>query len=172
MSLKTHTLLKFAAYTVTISLAACANITSTPPGSALSEVTAQHGAPNYSCTTSNGTQRVIWTMQPLGQYAWGANVDSNGNIDQVVPLLTNQNFRKLDKGVWSEDDLRCEFGPPAEIAPVGLPSVRRTVWSYRYKENGAWNSLMHVYFDPETNTVEKYHSGPDPIYENERFWFF
>lgn len=156
----------------TLLLAACANLSDTPPGTHISSVQEQFGAPNYSCTTESGQQRVIWTMQPLGQYAWGANLDESGNTDQVVQLFTNQNFRQLSEGDWNADRVRCAFGPPAEISDVGLPSVRQTVWSYRYKESGAWNSLMHIYFDQNTGLVNRFHPGPDPLFENERFIFF
>ncbi len=153
-------------------LSACANMADIPAGTPLSEVQTQFGAPNFSCTNRDGQQRVIWTTQPMGQYAWGANVDSAGNTDQVVPILTTQHFRKLDEGRWNQEQVRCEFGPPAEIGVVGLPSVRQDVWSYRYKESGAWNSLMHVYFDLYTGEVTRYHSGPDPMYDRENFWMY
>lgn len=153
-------------------LGACANMADIPAGTSLAEVTAQFGQPNFSCTHRNGQQRVIWTMQPMGQYAWGANIDNAGNTDQVTSLLTNPNFRKLDQGRWTQEDVHCEFGPPAEIGSVGLPSSSQDVWSYRYKESGAWNSLMHIYFDHYTGEVTRYHSGPDPMYDRENFLFY
>src|SRR5690554_1118459 len=58
---------------VPLLLSACANMADIPAGTPLSQVQAQFGAPNYSCTNREGKQRVIWTMQPNGQYAWGAN---------------------------------------------------------------------------------------------------
>ncbi len=153
-------------------LAGCANLADTPAGTPFDEVQAKFGSPDFSCTTQEGQKRVIWSMQPLGQYAWGTHVDDQGNVDEVVPILTTENFRKLDEGTWDADQVRCEYGPPAETGPVGLPSVRQEVWSYRFKENGAWNSLMHVYFDPETGEVTRHHAGPDPLYERERFLFW
>lgn len=152
-------------------LSACANMADIPAGTPLSQVQAEFGAPDLSCTNRDGNQRVIWTMQPNGQYAWGANIDSAGNTDQVVPVLTNQYFRKLDQGEWTQEQVRCEFGPPAEITAVGLSSSRQDVWSYRYKESGAWNSLMHVYFDIYTGKVTRYHPGPDPRFDRDTFWF-
>lgn len=165
-------LARTAAIVAPLALAACASMTDVPPGTPLEQVQAQHGAPNYSCTNRDGKQRVIWTMQPMGQYAWAANVDEAGNIDRIEPILTNASFRKLGEGSWTQEQVHCEFGPPAEISPVGLPSVRQEVWSYRYKESGAWNSLMHIYFDPYTGKVTRFHSGPDPMYDRENFWFF
>lgn len=148
-------------------LGACANMTDTPPGTALAQVQAKFGAPNFSCPMPSGGKRVIWTQQPAGQYAWGAHVDSAGNIDRIERLLTNQHFRVLASGVWTPEKVLCEFGPPARRETVGLPSVQEVVWSYRYLESDAWNSLMYVYFGHDGQRVTHFHPGPDPAYDPE-----
>ncbi|HUH59210.1 MAG TPA: hypothetical protein VL001_03955 [Candidimonas sp.] len=150
-------------------LAACANMAETPPGAPLHEVEARFGQPNFSCPGDNGTQRLIWTQQPSGQYAWGTNVDPSNRIDRMVPLLTDEHFRVLASGVWTQDRVRCEFGPPAQISTVGLPSVRQLVWSYRYRQSKTWNSLMHVYFGQDGAQVTRFHPGPDPMFDRENF---
>lgn len=152
-------------------LAACANMADTPPGTPLAQVEAQFGTPTYSCTDRDGNKRAIWSTQPFGQYAWGSTIDNAGNTDKVIPLFTAEQFGKLDKDSWNQEQVRCQFGPPAEIGSVGLPSSRQDVWSYRYKQSGAWNSLMYIYFDPYTGLVTRHHPGPDPMYDRERFWF-
>ncbi|WP_233238452.1 hypothetical protein [Bordetella sp. LUAb4] len=148
-----------------------------PPGAPLTQVEAEYGRPNFTCERTSpgpgpgreGGQRVIWTQQPLGQYAWGANVGPDGRIDRVERLLTDEHFKLLSDGDWPADRVRCEFGPPAIIDQVGLPSVRQVVWSYRYRENDVWNSLMYVYMGRDGDRVTRHHPGPDPMYEEDRF---
>jgi hypothetical protein len=152
-------------------LSACANMADTPPGTPLAQVEAQFGRPNYACPEPNGGQRLIWSQQPAGQYAWGTHVDSAGNTDRIEPLLTDEHFRLLGQGVWTPEKVRCEFGPPAIIDTVGLPSVRQIVWSYRYLQDHAWNSLMYVYFGTDGSHVTRFHPGPDPKYDDERWAF-
>ncbi|NYT85450.1 hypothetical protein [Pollutimonas harenae] len=152
-------------------LSACANMANTPPGTPLHQVEAQFGRANFSCPGENGGQRLIWSQQPYGQYAWGTNVNSAGITDHIEPLLTDKHFNVLATGVWTPERVQCEFGPPAEITQVGLPSSRQTVWGYRYKQSGAWNSLMYVYFGTSGEAVTRFHPGPDPLYERESFWF-
>lgn len=159
------------AIAATAALAACANPTQVPPGSPLASVTSQLGQPNFACPMADGGQRVIWTQQPYGQYAWGANVRPDGRIDQVRPILTDAHFKLLATGTWTADQVRCEFGPPAEIDQVGLPSVREVVWSYRYKQSGVWNSLMFVYMGRDGQQVTRFHPGPDPMFEADRRWW-
>lgn len=152
-------------------LAGCANPTQVPPGAPLGDAAARIGRPNFSCELPGGGQRVIWTQQPYGQYAWGANVGADGRIDQVVPVLTDAHFRRLASGTWTADQVRCEFGPPADISQVGLPNVRQVVWSYRYKQSGVWNSLMYVYMGRDGDRVTRFHPGPDPMYDEDWRWW-
>ncbi len=151
-------------------LAACSNLAQVPPGTPLADVAAQYGRPNFSCDMAGGGQRVIWTQQPYGQYAWGANVAADGRVDRVLPILTDAHFKLLAKGAWTADQVRCEFGPPAQVDEVGLPSVREVVWSYRYKQSGVWNSLMYVYMGRDGQRVTRFHPGPDPMYDDDWRW--
>ena len=54
-------------------LAGCANIAATPPGTPLSQLTARFGTPSLQCVDRQGRNRVVWSRQPLGQYAWGGH---------------------------------------------------------------------------------------------------
>uniref|UniRef100_UPI003F655849 hypothetical protein n=1 Tax=Castellaniella ginsengisoli TaxID=546114 RepID=UPI003F655849 len=146
-------------------LAGCAHIAATPPGTPLAQVAAQFGAPTLRCTDRQGRDRAVWSRQPLGQYAWGATVDAQGRVQGVEPILTDAHFQILKQGVWTAEQVRCEFGPPAIIDTAGLPNVRQIVWSYRYKQDHTWNSLMYVFMGPDGRQVTKFHPGPDPMYE-------
>jgi hypothetical protein len=150
------------------SLAGCADIGHTPPDTPLATIAAQFGAPTLRCTNRNGQQRVIWSQQPLGQYAWGGNLDAQERVQAVTPILTDEHFEVLRQGTWTPDQVRCEFGPPAFIDQIGLPSVRQTVWNYRYKQDHVWNSLMFVYFGHDGSHVTHFNPGPDPMYEHDR----
>lgn len=157
---------RFAAIAVTLGLlTACTSITSVPPGTSAQHVQTQFGQPSYTCTNKEGSQRMIWSQQPYGQYAWGTNVDAAGNIEGIQSVLTDEHFRVLGSGTWTPDQVRCEFGPPAEIDTVGLPSSRQIVWSYRYKQDHVWNSLMYVHFGTDGQVVTRFYPGPDPLYD-------
>jgi len=160
-----------AALAATGLLAACANLAQVPPGTPLADVEAQFGRHNFGCERPDGGQRVIWTQQPYGQYAWGANVGPDGRVDQVQPILTDAYFKRLATGTWTAEQVRCEFGPPADISEVGLPNVRQVVWAYRYKQSGVWNSLMYVYLGRNGDRVTRFHPGPDPMYDEDRRWW-
>lgn len=153
-------------------LVGCANITKVPPGTPVNQVVSQFGAPTYTCPLENGGHRLIWSQQPFGQAAWGTEADAQGRIGEIVQLLTDAHFQVLKSGEWTPEKLLCEFGPPAEKSAVGLPSSLQIVWSWRYMQDGVWYSLMHVYLGRDGEKVTRYHPGPDPMYEGDRFWWF
>lgn len=148
-------------------LAACGNMAEIPPGTPLQAVQADYGRANYQCTMPDGTQRVVWSQQPMGQYAFGSNLAPDGSVVQVQNMLSDEQFSQLASGTWTPEMVRCMFGPPAIIDSVGLPSRREIVWSYRYKQAGVWNSLMYVYFGTDGKQVTRHHSGPDPLYDRD-----
>lgn len=107
----------------------------------------------------------------MGQFAWSTVVDPQGSIGAMEQVLTDTAFKKVQLGSWTQEQLVCAFGPPAEISAVGLPSVRKTVWSYRYRQANVWNSLMHFYLS-DNGVIERMHPGPDPMYERPDLMFF
>ena len=107
----------------------------------------------------------------MGHNAWATRVSADGTIGAVEQVLTDEAFRRVQVGVWDTDQLQCHFGPPADISQVGMPSVRQTVWSYRYMQSGVWYSLMHIYVSDD-GIVQRMHPGPDPLFETREWPFF
>lgn len=149
---------------VLLMLAACASPADIALGTPQADVYARLGQPTYACPLPDGGQREIWSQQPNGQYAWALETNASGAVTRNEPILTDASFQRLAQGRWTAAQVLCAFGPPAEIGEVGLPSVRQTVWSYRYRQDHVWNSLMYVYFG-NGDTVTRFHPGPDPRYE-------
>lgn len=150
-------------------LGACSSMKDIPPGTPLTDVQSRHGAPSVSCPLPDGSKQVVWSSQPMGHYAWATRVSPDGRTGTIEQVLTDKAFAQVEVKVWTAEQLRCTFGPPADITTVGLPSVRQTVWSYRYMEAGVWHSLMYFYLSDD-GVVQRMHKGPDPLYEPD--WIF
>lgn len=170
-SLSARSIRFLSATSLTLLLGACASMQDIPAGTPISEIQARHGSPTIECTLPDGKTNMIWSTQPMGQYAWSTQVAPDGSSSGVSQILTDAAFRQVEVGSWTTEQLQCTFGPPAEVDAVGLPSVRQTVWSYRYKQSGVWNSLMHIYVSPD-GVVQRMHPGPDPLYEAPEWPFF
>lgn len=162
-------ILRSAAVCVTLVLSACTSMKDIPAGTPLTEVQARYGAPTVSCPLENGTQRLIWSTLPMGQYAWSTTLAPDGRVGPIDQILTDSAFNQVKGGDWTRERLQCTFGPPAEVSIVGLPGSQSQVWSYRYRQAGAWNSLMHFYFSDDGRVV-RMHPGPDPMYDPPEFF--
>lgn len=143
-----------------LAMTGCAQLQTVPAGTPIAEVEKQFGKPTTICTNNDGTQRMIWSLQPMGQYAWGSFISKEGNIVGMKQLLTDAHFEMLSTGKWTAEQVLCEFGPPANTD--GVAKGHEIVWAYRYKQSGVWNSMMNVYMGPQGKEVTHFHPSPDP----------
>lgn len=142
-------------------LSACSSISDLPAGTPLSEIEQQFGSPRVACPADN-PNRFIWSTQPMGQFAWAVDTTPTQDLKSVTQVLTDAEFDLLRQGSWAKEQVWCHFGPPAEQSAAPYKGVTMQIWSYRYKQNKAWDALMHIYFD-ESNRVKHHHPAPDPL---------
>ena len=95
-----------------VGLSGCTVMTDIKPGTPLTEVEKQFGKPTTTCQLPGGGQRMVWSQQPSGQYAWATDVDAVGRVGSVDQILDDREFNKLSEGVWTPERVRCQFGPP------------------------------------------------------------
>ena len=143
-------------------LAACAhpwNTANIPPGTARDQVIAQAGQPARVLPLPDGSQRLQYTLQPMGHYAFMVDVDASGRVVRSRQVLTEPEFNRIEPGRWTRADVEREFGPPAWTDRVG--SFTGTVMTYRWK---AGNEPMFywVYVDPQ-GIVRRAHPGMEFI---------
>jgi hypothetical protein len=87
---------------------------------------------------------------------------------------TEWQFRDIEEARFStlavnsatKQDVLAALGPPAERSRVRMHNYE--VWSYRYKQGGIWDALMHAHFD-EAGTLRLMQSGPDERYDRSFF---
>ena len=61
-------------------LTGCANMDTVPPGTTLTEVIKKYGKPDTICKKDDGTERMIWSGQPYGQFSWGGTIAKDGKV--------------------------------------------------------------------------------------------
>lgn len=141
-------------------MTACSTVVDMPIGSSITQIQQKFGPPSVACPTVNPT-RFVWSSQPLGQYAWGVDIDPQQGLQQATQVLNDQEFTLLNQGEWNQERVLCHFGPPAEKDITPYQGVKMHVWSYRYKQNQVWDSMMYVYFN-DAGIAKHHHPGPDP----------
>jgi hypothetical protein len=166
-----HSMSKIAAACTALVLAGCASPLfhkAPPAGAPLADVTAKLGRPNAVYPDPDGGQVLEYRGQPMGQVQHMARFGADGRLVSYDQVLTNENFEKLGKGRWTKDDVLRSFGRPAEMSPsraTGPFPDDAEVWSYRYKDDGVWNSMMNVYFNAR-GVVLHTNKSPDPILDD------
>ena len=156
----------FGEMTIKLSLLVCAalvsgcnTIGSVAPGTPVADVIKVHGKPDSTCKNTDGTERLVWTGQPYGQFAWGTNTTKDGKIIKIEQILTDTQFEILAIG-WTAKQVECQFGPPANM--YGIAKGNEIVWAYRYKQYDVWPAMMYVYMGPKGDRVTRFHPAPDP----------
>jgi len=158
-----HPMMKITTLAATLLLAACATRPAPLPGETADVVEAKLGKPTSIYSDGTGAARSLeYATGPMGQYTWMARLGSDGRLTAYEQVLTGEKFATLKVDQATKEQVLRTIGRPAERSRVAMQNYE--VWSYRYKEAGVWNSMMHVHFD-EQGVVRQMMNGPDPMYE-------
>jgi len=161
----TKTINTASALALILALSACAPMIRRTPaaGAPLAEVTARLGKPDAVYPEPGGGQVLEYRGQPMGQFQYMARLKPDGTLLSWEQVLTSENFARIAVGRWNRDDVLRQFGRPAEVTRSRLEPGE--IWSYRYKEQGVWDSLMNVDFNAR-GTVLRVFNSPDPVLDD------
>jgi hypothetical protein len=153
---------RFAAVAVLL-LAGCGTIFRQFPnqGDTAPQVAAKMGQPN-AVYPEGGGQELEYLTGPMGQETYMAHMGPDGRLASFEQVLTGEKFATIKIDHATKADVLRTIGHPAETSALPLRDFE--VWSYRYKESGVWNSMMHVMFD-RGGVVRMMQNAPDPMYE-------
>lgn len=155
---------------VSTMMGACTALMPSPVniGDSEADLIAKRGQPTHRYPA--GTERLLeYPTGPWGQRTYMARISAEGRIISFEQVLTTQKFATIIVGEASKTDVLRTIGSPSETSYLSLSDLE--VWSYPYKENEIWNSVMHVHFD-RAGIVRKMLNGPDPRFDpDDRFPF-
>lgn len=139
-------------------LAGCASpfgIAAIAPGTTREQVIAQAGQPTRAVPLADGGQRLQYSLQPMGRFAWMVDLDAGGKVVRAYQALTELNFQRIQPG-WTRADVEREFGPPAWID--GVASWNGPIMTYRWRDTDRSDMFYWVYLDPQ-GVVRRAHPG-------------
>jgi hypothetical protein len=140
-------------------VAACAGGIGPPdlaPGTPREQVLARMGQPARVIALPGGGQRLQYSLQPAGQYAWMVDLDAAGKLVSARQVLAEAQFNRIVPGQWTGADVEREFGAPARIEHVA--SWNGPIMTYRWRDAGGANMLYSIYLDPQ-GVVRRAHPG-------------
>ena len=133
------------------------------PGEPRAAVIAKRGHPTAVYPDPPG-EVLEYRTGPMGQYTWMARIGPDGRLLSFEQVLTAEKFATIKIGKADKQEVLRTLGRPAETGYLSLGNYE--VWSYRYKESGVWDSMMHVHFD-RAGIVRMMQNGPDPMHQRE-----
>lgn len=125
------------------------------PGTSRQAVLERMGPP-YRVVQLPSGERLQYSMQPYGQFAWMVDMDTTGKVVQARQVLTETNFNRIEPGKWTRDDVEREFGRPAWVD--GVASWKGPILTYRWRHADRSDMFYWVYLD-ERNVVQRAHPG-------------
>jgi len=155
-----------AAVALVATLAACTVLAPVETGQKLigqpqSAVQATFGQPTDMFQLKDGTTRWIYSKQPMGEDAYAATFDRNGNLTDFRNMLTTTELYKSQVNVWTKQDVLEHFGAPREPNQY-FPLMKREVWTYRFFQDRMWYSMFNFYFD-DGGVLRQTQITPDPL---------
>jgi hypothetical protein len=123
------------------------------PGTGRDAVIARLGQPTRAVPLPSG-ERLQYSLQPFGQYAWMVDLDASGRVVRSRQVLNANEFNRIEVGKWTRDDVLREFGPPAMVD--GVASWNGPILTYRWNDGS--DMFYHVYLDPR-GVVQRAHPG-------------
>lgn len=151
---------------IALLLAACAgnpfNASGVQPGTPRDAVIARLGQPGRVVQIPGG-ERLQYSLQPFGQYAWMVDLDAGGRVLRSRQVLTLAELNRIEPGKWTRADVEREFGWPARID--GVTSWKGPIMTYRWNDGS--DMFYWVYLD-ERNVVQRAHQGMEFINTRDR----
>ena len=126
-----------------------------PPGTPREAVIARMGPPYRAVRLPTG-ERLQYSLQPRGQFAWMVDLDAAGRVTQARQVLTEANFHRIEPGKWTRADVEREFGRPAWVD--GVASWNGPIMTYRWRDLANSDMFYYVYLDPQ-GVVRRAHPG-------------
>lgn len=144
-----------------LALSACASPVSIAPGATEADVVARQGRPDavHALPGAPTTRRLEYVTGHLQQFKYMVDVDQSGRVTRVSQAMDWDNFKRLRAGVDTTESVRRELGAPYYVRRYAMNDT--LVWHYPYRESGAFDSELGVYFDAK-GVLLRIESGPDP----------
>jgi hypothetical protein len=156
MTRQIHSTLSGLALAAAAWLAGCATGQGLEPGATREAVVQRMGRPTAVVRLPNGGERLQYSHQPAGQYAWMADFDTAGRLVSLRQVLNERDFARIRDGEWTRTDVEREFGPPARIET--MRGWDGPILTYRWNMGPDMDRFYWVYVDPQ-GVVRRSHQG-------------
>ncbi len=128
-------------------------------GATEAQVVAQIGPATARKVMPDGTVRLMYNRQPMGQEVWWMFFDASGRYIRLEQALTYENFTKIIPGKTTQKEVDEMFGKCAETFDFKL--LNQSAYMYRYVGDFSRDMALWVQFDRK-GIVTEWSISDDP----------
>jgi hypothetical protein len=145
-----------------LALSGCANFNSPPfqPGATEAEIVSRIGKPTARYVDGN-TVLLEYARGYWGQHTHMGRLGADGRLVSWEQVLTTEKFSELVLGESTKQDVLLKVGQPGEYTRIAKKNYE--VWTYHYKQDGVWDSVIHLMFD-KNGILQQMENGLDLMY--------
>jgi len=115
------------------------------------------GSPTDRIGLPDGVTRLVYARGPMGKHTYMIDLGPDGGVQQWRQVLGEAAFSDIQPG-WTMEQMRREFGPPADKRPYRPRNGQ--IWAYRYPTYECQWFLVD--FGPDEKVVSTSY-GIDPL---------
>jgi outer membrane protein assembly factor BamE (lipoprotein component of BamABCDE complex) len=123
-----------------------------PPGASQEQVRTTFGEPYAQWQDRDGVMRWSYPTGPMGRHTYLAEFDAAGRLANLVDVMNDRGFARLETGKSNQEDVRRLFGPPYRVIPFAR--MRQTAWDYRFTDAWTYPAIFSVIFDDRGVVVQ------------------
>jgi hypothetical protein len=125
------------------------------------------GTPDSNTLNADGSRRIVYSMQPMGQQVYELVFDKAGRLVSNENILQEKYFSRIRPKFMNEEDIRILLGAPCE--EQHYRGLQEYSFMYRYLD-GAFPMALWVDFDEKTHEVLRYVISIDPWSQQDTDW--
>ena len=126
------------------------------------------GAPDSEQDLQDGSKRVVYSMQPMGQTSYVMIFDPKGKLVFKDQLLQQKYFNQIKPKLQNSKDIYDMFGRPCETWHYKLLGEHTVM--YRYLDEVGYPMALWVDFDDKDDRVLRYVLSIDPWSQQDGDW--
>ena len=132
------------------------------------EVIKKLGQPDSVVTLEDGSKKVVYSYQPMGQECYMLVFNPQGKLVFKDKLMQEKYFKMIKPGTQNSKDIYSMFGHPCE--QWTYKNLGEHTYMYRYLDETMYPMALWVDFDLKTDKVLRYVISIDPWSQQDSDW--
>ena len=135
-----------------------------------SDFVQQLGKPDSEIVLQDGSRRLVYSQQPMGQQVYELIFDKYGKLIFKDNILQEKYFDRIKPKIQTSEDILLMFGKPCE--KWTYKNLGEHTFMYRYQDIAGFPMALWVDFDLERDEVLRYVLSIDPWSQRDSDWEF